>query len=222
MMTRVITLSLVTLGALVPVVKSKDLGILGTEQDSPPAVEPPVIIESTAIVEAPAIVENPSIDFNGFISLTTNLRELREARRVNVEDFNRMAQEPNTIILDTRSKSAFDSVHLANAVHLNFSDFTDAKLREVIPSKQTRVLIYCNNNFVDEEKEIVPDLGKEEDDEVIAGFTDKSPALALNIPTFVNLHGYGYENVYELADRLSVFDPRISLVGNSVVDKLRQ
>ena len=26
----------------------------------------------------------------------------------------------------------------------------------------------------------------------------KSRPLALNIPTFINLHGYGYKNVYEL------------------------
>ena len=43
----------------------------------------------------------------------------------------------------------------------------------------------------------------------------KLPRLALNIPTFVNLHGYGYKNVFELADVLKVDDPRVELEGKS-------
>ena len=38
--------------------------------------------------------------------------------------------------------------------------------------------------------------------------------LALNIPTFVNLHGYGYENVYELADLVSIEDAGVNWVSS--------
>lgn len=162
--------------------------------------------------------ENTAIQYGGFVALTLELRELRETRRVPVDKFVQMSKEPNTIILDTRSKDAFDKVHIDGAIHLNFSDFTDAKLQQAIPTKSTRVLIYCNNNFVDTPKKTAAAdaLNIESRLDVIQGFTDKRPALALNIPTFINLYGYGYENVYELADRLNVSDSRISLVGSSV------
>lgn len=41
----------------------------------------------------------------------------------------------------------------------------------------------------------------------------KRVELALNIPTFINLYGYGYKNIYELGDMISVDDPRIRFVS---------
>jgi signal peptidase I len=41
----------------------------------------------------------------------------------------------------------------------------------------------------------------------------KSAPLALNIPTFINLYGYGYRNIYELGDVVDFNDPRIRWVG---------
>jgi len=122
------------------------------------------------------------IDYRGFIDLTDEVFELREQRLLSLEDFNSMAAEPNTIILDARSRYAFEMGHIEGAVNLPFSDFTDEKLAEVIPSKQTRVLIYCNNNFSDDAEPIPL----------------KRISLALNIPTFINLYGYGYKDIYEL------------------------
>jgi rhodanese-related sulfurtransferase len=143
--------------------------------------------------------QNPQIDYPGFVQLSSDLEKLRAKRRVPLEAFQKMAKAKNTIILDTRSKAAFDEVHLADAVHLNFSDFTEQKLAKVIPNKNTRILIYCNNNF---EQVSTPAL------------LMKSAPLALNIPTFINLHGYGYENVYELADVVKLDDPRLKLAGH--------
>lgn len=143
------------------------------------------------------VPENAQIDYAGFVRLTSELEQVRAKRRVPLKRFQEMARDIHTIILDTRSKAAFDEVHLAGATHLNFSDFTAQKLAEVIPNKNTRILIYCNNNF---EAPQIPAL------------TSKAAPLALNIPTFVNLHGYGYKQVYELADVLKLDDPRLPLV----------
>jgi hypothetical protein len=41
----------------------------------------------------------------------------------------------------------------------------------------------------------------------------KRAPLALNIPTFINLHGYGYGNVWELAGEVSLTDPRVDWVS---------
>lgn len=122
------------------------------------------------------------IDYAGFMDLTGEVFELREARLLSLDAFNEMSAQPDTIILDARSRYAFDLGHIEGAVNLPFSDFTDEKLAEVIPDKHTRILIYCNNNFTDDAEPIPL----------------KRISLALNIPTFINLYGYGYENIYEL------------------------
>ncbi len=84
-------------------------------------------------------------------------------------------------------------------------------------STTTRILIYCNNNFDDDQisfatKSIQPKL-----------FSQKKPVtLALNIPTFINLYGYGYKNVYGLADLVSVFNFDIQFEGTSVPKPISQ
>lgn len=141
-------------------------------------------------------LNNPNIDYGSFIALSQELEGYRQKRLIDITTFNQMAEEDNTIILDTRSKEAFEDIHLAGAVHLNFSDFTAKKLAKIIPDKNTRILIYCNNNFVSP----------------MEALTNKSPGLALNIPTFINLYGYGYHNIYELKDYLDQQDERVHFV----------
>jgi hypothetical protein len=41
----------------------------------------------------------------------------------------------------------------------------------------------------------------------------KPKMMALNLPTYVNLYGYGYRNVYELDELLDVKDPRVVFEG---------
>ena len=47
---------------------------------------------------------------------------------------------------------------------------------------------------------------------------EKPIMLALNVPTYVTLYGYGYRNVYELDELVKVSDPRVSFEG-TVVEK---
>jgi phage shock protein E len=165
------------------------------------------------------VPENPAIQFGAFVSLAKELQVRRESRRIPISTFAEMSKDPDTIILDTRSRDAYEDVHVDGAIHLNFSDFTDDKLRECIPSKETRILIYCNNNFIsaaDSSSAKQQDVHNRLQRPAVKALADKRPALALNIPTFINLHGYGYENVYELADRIHVSDTRITLVGKFV------
>lgn len=178
--------------------------------------------------------DNPAIDFSGFVQLAAETESMRNKRRVPLALFLEMAREPHTIILDTRSKLAFEVAHWKGAIHLNFSDFTEDKLRKVIPDKKTRILIYCNNNFIKQGREgtekpilsssnvLDPDgsltvATVDDSEEVIASVTtNKKPTLALNIPTFINLVGYGYQNVYELADQIPLNDPDLPLEGTAV------
>ncbi|WP_370159612.1 rhodanese-like domain-containing protein [Salipiger bermudensis] len=123
------------------------------------------------------------IDYDGFTALTNELGAYRQSRLLQKDDFFRRAALPGALLLDTRSAAAFEAGHIEGAVNLPFSDFTEESLREVIgPNPNRPIFIYCNNNFADDAAPVVA----------------KKAPLALNIPTFINLYGYGYENIWEL------------------------
>ena len=145
--------------------------------------------------DPPALINLPE-----FREILNETEAHRAKRRVSLERFQEMSREPNTLILDTRSKAAYDQKHLKGAVHLNFSDFTADKLAKVIPDKATRILIYCNNNVKDDP----------------ASFALKGGPLALNIPTYINLYGYGYRNVFELKSLIAENDSRWEFEGTAV------
>jgi hypothetical protein len=110
------------------------------------------------------------------------------------------------------------------AQHLNFSDFTQSNLARVIPSFDTTVLIYCNNNFEGNQvdfasKMVMPSVIKKTGEITPAlQFKDQEKPLmmALNVPTYINLYGYGYRNVYELHELVKVTDPRVSFEGSII------
>ena len=57
-----------------------------------------------------------------------------------------------------------------------------ATLAQLLPDKSVRILIYCNNNFINADD----------------AFPSKLPSASLNLSTWVALYDYGYRNVYEL------------------------
>lgn len=157
--------------------------------------------------------QSAKVDFDSYEKLVSEVKVHRKERLISFDTFLKLSNEKNVIILDTRSNAMYNSKHIKGAVHLNFSDFTQANLAKVIKSKDTRILIYCNNNIDEDEinfptKAYVPKTTNE-----------KALTLALNIPTYINLYGYGYKNVYELNELISTNDPRIQFEGTSVKGK---
>lgn len=131
---------------------------------------------------------NPQIDYGAFVKLAQQLEPVRAAHRLVWAEFARRARADGALLLDARSERAYNQGHIKGAVNLPFSDFTEAALRDAIGADRGRpIYIYCNNNFTDNRAPVVT----------------KRVDMALNIPTFVNLHGYGYANVWELADLVS-------------------
>ena len=152
------------------------------------------------LISAPLRAEpvNPQIDYPAFEQLVRDLGPVREARRLAWDEFAARARSENAILLDARSAGDFNRGHIAGAVNLPFSEFTDERLAAVLgPETNRPIYIYCNNNFSDN----------------IAPIVTKRVALALNIPTFINLHGYGYTNVWELADVVSIADSHTNWVS---------
>jgi phage shock protein E len=134
---------------------------------------------------------NPAIDMDGYLRISREAAKHRETRRLSEEDFIRMSAEAGTLVLDARSKEKYDLLHVHGAINLSFPDITIDSLKKAIPDKDTRVLIYCNNNFKNAE----------------APFPSKLPTASLNLSTYIALYSYGYRNIYELAPRV---DPKTS------------
>lgn len=208
--------------------------------------------DALASLATDTIFPNESyVDFDRFLELAHEVKDHRAQRLVSWDNFQQMAAEPNTIILDTRSKGMYDRSHIKGAIHLNFADFNVWSLQNIVPDLNTRILIYCNNNFdyptinwtsidietaidmpyvskgtppisidvinpavfeLDENgggesfevfdiKELIASESSAADEYIPADFP---LTMALNVPTYINLYGYGYRNVYELADLISM------------------
>ena len=149
---------------------------------------------------APAVLHadpgNPAIDAGQHLRVVNQALQAREGRRLSEAGFLRLSRLPGAVILDARSAERFGEMHVSGARHLAFPDFTEEALAAVLPDKNAPVLIYCNNNFVNQPR----------------AFPTKRIEMALNLSTYAALHAYGYRNVYELGPLL---DPARSLLPMS-------
>jgi phage shock protein E len=147
---------------------------------------------------ASAAPRNPLIDFDGFRTLTGKVAVKRNKRLLSLAEFRKMAARKSVLLLDARSAEAFAEGHIEGAVNLPFTDFTEASLARVIGQDRGRpILIYCNNNFRNNVRPV----------------PTKAVNLALNIQTFINLVGYGYDNIWELDEAVDMKDPAVRWVG---------
>jgi rhodanese-related sulfurtransferase len=133
-------------------------------------------------------IVNPAIDPAAFLRVAGAALAERERHRISEAEFVRMSREPGTVVLDARSKEKYDELHVEGAMHLSFSDIAIESLAALLPDKDARILIYCNNNF----------RGAE------SAFPRKLASASLNLSTFVALYDYGYRNVWELGPLIDV------------------
>ena len=150
-------------------------------------------VAAIASAREPEPIANPAIDMPGYLRIVHEAAAHRDRHRVTEVEFARLARLPGTLVLDARSREKFDELHVAGAINLSFPDIAVATLRARIPDRATRILIYCNNNFVNAE----------------GPFPTKLPAASLNLSTYIALYTYGYRNIWELAPRI---DPGQSLL----------
>jgi phage shock protein E len=148
---------------------------------------------------------NPLIDYDGFRRNVAEVAVLRASHRVSEEEFIRMAADPATVIVDARSAEKFRLLHVKGARNLSLPDITAEELAKVIPTKATRVLIYCNNNFENEQK----------------AFATKIAPASLNVYTMNVLYSYGYTNVYELGPLIDIRKAKLKFAGSRRVAALR-
>jgi hypothetical protein len=164
------------------------------------------------------------VSFEDFKGLVAEVEAHRASRLLDLNAFLKMSREPGVIVLDSRSAFRYDRIHVKGAKHLAFTDFTQDNLAKVIPGFETRILIYCNNNFDGNQtdfasKVALPRPGPADAAARQFAAQAKPLMMALNIPTYVNLYGYGYRNVYELHELVKVTDPRVEFEGSIVAPK---
>lgn len=161
------------------------------------------------------------VSFDDFKTLVSEVESHRAERLIGLDTFLEMSKQPGVIILDTRSTFRYERIHVKGARHLSFTDFTQDNLEKTIPSFETTILIYCNNNFegnqTDFASKIAMPASRKENALSTQFRTQSTPLMmALNVPTYINLYGYGYRNVYELNELVQVNDPRITFEGSVV------
>lgn len=145
-------------------------------------------------------IPNWLIDYRKFQNIVNSSAEEREVKRLTEEDFLKMIQDEEVVLLDARSESRYKLRHIKGAISLPFTEFTKESLSKIIPNMNSKILIYCNNNFT----------GSPE------AFASKAPAASLNLSTFISLKAYGYKNIYELGPLLSVDSTKLTFEGTEV------
>jgi hypothetical protein len=108
-----------------------------------------------------------------------------------------MSRDFGTIIYDARSEEKYNALHIRGAINLSFPDITVDSLKATFPDKNARILIYCNNNFVGEQR----------------AFPTKIMTASLNLSTYIALYSYGYRNIYELGPLLDVKTSKLDFEG---------
>jgi 3-mercaptopyruvate sulfurtransferase SseA len=157
----------------------------------------------SAVAASAEDIPNPLIDYAGFEKQVSIVGALRAERRLSESEFMVMSRDPDTVVLDARSAAKFELLHIKGARNLSLPDVTEEELAKVIPSKTTRVLIYCNNNFTNEPR----------------AFASKDARASLNIYTFNVLATYGYTNVYELGPLLNINRTRLEFEGTEATKR---
>lgn len=164
----------------------------------------PLFLILTTLAATPALsqetIPNRLINYGAFKKIVVQSAQERESRRLTEEQFITMSNDQNVVLLDARSASRYTLRHIKGAKSLPFTEFTASSLSAVIPNKNTKILIYCNNNF-----EGSP-----------TAFASKAPAASLNLSTYTSLKAYGYNNIYELGPLLNISTTKIPFAGTEV------
>jgi phage shock protein E len=140
---------------------------------------------------------NPNIDMDGYLKVAAEAAKHRQTRRLSEDDFIKMSKEPGVIVLDARSKEMFELIHVEGAINLSFPNIDIESLKKMLPDKDARILIYCNNNFSGAK----------------LLFPGKGATASLNLSTYIALYNYGYHNVYELGPLVDLKDSKLPWAG---------
>ena len=152
-----------------------------------------------SLAAPPAQAGPPEINYSEFRRIANEIEPYRQTRLIDWQGFLAASTDPDVLILDARSERQFAAGHIAGAVNVPLPEFSVDRLAEVIGPTDRPILIYCNNNFINNRPPVI----------------SKAGPVALNIPTFIHLVAYGYRNIRELDSLIDLEDPRIPWVTSA-------
>jgi Rhodanese-like domain len=161
---------------------------------STPVTETAAPIPATPVNE---VIPNEMIDYPTFKRVVNEVEAERKSKRLSEHDFLVAMNEPNVVLLDVRNPAAFQELRIRGAVNLPLTNFTVESLERVIPTNDTKVLLYCNNNFRGLRGQL----------------QTKIAPLALNLLAYTSLKAHGYTNVYELGPIVNLPSTVLPLEG---------
>jgi len=114
---------------------------------------------------------NSEISKEKYLKSFSNLEE----SFIGLDDFIKLRDSnPDLIILDVRPEVNYRNEHIKNAVNIDASSLTKERLEEVIPSKESKIVVYCSNSLF------------------------PTRMIALTTPSYAELYSKGYKNVHVL------------------------
>jgi phage shock protein E len=122
--------------------------------------------------------EQQKIDSKQYHEKALAAHEVQKKHTVSVDRFIELSKQEGAVILDVRSKAAFDRGHLDGALHLGAAITTEEKMRSLLPSKDSKLLIYCDNSLS----------------------AELTRRMSLTDMMFPLIYQFGYENLYQLQD----------------------
>jgi len=137
------------------------------------------VVPAALAASDPPTGVNPAIDMQRYLLVANEAAQSRETHGLSEQQFIEMSRLPGVVILDARSREKYDELHVRGAINLSFPDIAIDSLERILPDRRVRILIYCNNKFLNAPGE----------------FPTKLPSASLNLSTYIALYDYGYRNV---------------------------
>ena len=136
---------------------------------------------------------NP-ISSDEYFKKAVQINEIRKKHILDTDALLDLMKDKNTVLLDVRGDHSFRLKHIRGATHLSLADMTPQTLAKAIPSKGSRVILYCD---------AAQDL-------------HLSRILSASSQAYPLVYQHGYTNLYEVgelwrSDWLSV--PRKDVAG---------
>ncbi|MBP9092040.1 rhodanese-like domain-containing protein [bacterium] len=91
----------------------------------------------------PTLAIDP-VSFDEYKS-TVNKIDWKE-RVITFEQFQKDCQKPGVVILDLRSEAEYKHGHIKGALLMG-ADIKEEKLKQLVPNKKDKIIVYCTNNF---------------------------------------------------------------------------
>ena len=104
-----------------------------------------------------------------------SIDEIRLKRQIKYTEISDLLKDKDVVVLDVSSKEEYDCGHIKGAKNLSVSDITEKSLPKIIPSQQTKIIIYCEKTF-----------------------NPISRQMPLTRVAFPIIYKFGYENIYEI------------------------